>query len=105
MARRSSGGRSAPRAAPRAAPLVRPHLQLLLRVVDLFSEELITIAQGMAFGTGSAMAHRAVDAVMGPRTIQHETVATEATAAAATPMGNAVGSDACGSTQRLSRLR
>ena len=25
-------------------------------------------------GTGSAMAHRAVDAVMGPRTIQHETV-------------------------------
>eukprot|EP00244_Chara_vulgaris_P010585 TRINITY_DN491_c0_g1_i10.p1 TRINITY_DN491_c0_g1~~TRINITY_DN491_c0_g1_i10.p1 ORF type:complete len:140 (+),score=26.36 TRINITY_DN491_c0_g1_i10:367-786(+) len=26
-----------------------------------------TIAQGMAFGTGSAVAHRAVDAVMGPR--------------------------------------
>jgi glutamyl-tRNA reductase len=26
----------------------------------------------MAFGTGSAMAHRVVDAVMGPRTIQHE---------------------------------
>lgn len=31
-----------------------------------------TIAQGMAFGTGSAVAHRAVDAVVGPRTIQHE---------------------------------
>ncbi|XP_042059052.1 uncharacterized protein C6C3.02c-like isoform X2 [Salvia splendens] len=42
-----------------------------------------TIAQGMAFGTGSAMAHRAVDAVMGPRTIQHETVASEALAAPA----------------------
>jgi hypothetical protein len=26
----------------------------------------------MAFGTGSAVAHRAVDAVVGPRTIQHE---------------------------------
>lgn len=28
----------------------------------------------MAFGTGSAVAHRAVDAVVGPRTIQHEHV-------------------------------
>lgn len=26
-----------------------------------------TVAQGMAFGTGSAMAHRAVDAVLGSR--------------------------------------
>ncbi|WMV50908.1 hypothetical protein MTR67_044293 [Solanum verrucosum] len=49
-----------------------------------------TIAQGMAFGTGSAVAHRAVDAVMGPRTIQHETVVAEAAAAAP------AGSDACG---------
>ena len=53
-----------------------------------------TIAQGMAFGTGSAMAHRAVDAVMGPRTIQHEAVVSEASAAAA-PVGNTVGSDSC----------
>jgi hypothetical protein len=53
-----------------------------------------TIAQGMAFGTGSAMAHRAVDAVMGPRTIQHETVVSEA-AASATPMANATPSDSC----------
>jgi len=30
-----------------------------------------TIVQGMAFGTGSAMAHRAVDGVMGPRTVEH----------------------------------
>lgn len=49
---------------------------------------------GMAFGTGSAVAHRAVDAVMGPRTIQHETVAAaapEAAAATSSPY-----SDACG---------
>ncbi|KAL2343851.1 hypothetical protein Fmac_005136 [Flemingia macrophylla] len=57
-----------------------------------------TIAQGMAFGTGSAVAHRAVDAVMGPRTIQHETVVSEAAAAAAAPApptANAFGGDAC----------
>ncbi|MBA0856099.1 hypothetical protein Goshw_023294, partial [Gossypium schwendimanii] len=51
-----------------------------------------TIAQGMAFGTGSAVAHRAVDAVMGPRTIQHETVVSEAAAA---PANSFTGSDAC----------
>ena len=49
---------------------------------------------GMAFGTGSAMAHRAVDAVMGPRTIQHETVVSEAAAAA--PAAPAMNTDACG---------
>lgn len=51
----------------------------------------------MTFGTGSAVAHRAVDAVMGPRTIQHETVASggaEAVAATA-PGPNMGGSDAC----------
>lgn len=41
----------------------------------------------MAFGTGSAVAHRAVDAVMGPRTIQHEGVET-ASASAAPAAGN-----------------
>ncbi|KAI5661316.1 hypothetical protein M9H77_20639 [Catharanthus roseus] len=55
-----------------------------------------TIAQGMAFGTGSAVAHRAVDAVMGPRTIQHETVVSEAAAAAPPAPASIVGgSDAC----------
>ncbi|RRT78141.1 hypothetical protein B296_00027539 [Ensete ventricosum] len=44
------------------------HLQLLGGIGS-------TIAQGMAFGT---IAHRAVDAVVGPRTIQHETVVSEA---------------------------
>ena len=52
-----------------------------------------TIAQGMAFGTGSAVAHRAVDSIMGPRTIQHENVASEAPAAGTNSLS---GSDACG---------
>mmetsp|Transcript_10062 Transcript_10062/g.11455 ORF Transcript_10062/g.11455 Transcript_10062/m.11455 type:complete len:183 (+) Transcript_10062:45-593(+) len=30
------------------------------------------IMQGMAFGGGSAVAHRAVDAIAGPRTVNHE---------------------------------
>ena len=50
----------------------------------------------MAFGTGSAMAHRAVDAVMGPRTIQHESVVSEAAAAAAAPASPMMNADACG---------
>ncbi|KAL2623499.1 hypothetical protein R1flu_003704 [Riccia fluitans] len=33
-----------------------------------------TVAEGMAFGTGSAIAHRAADAIVGHRTIQHEHV-------------------------------
>ncbi|CAL1370395.1 unnamed protein product [Linum trigynum] len=53
-----------------------------------------TIAQGMAFGTGSAVAHRAVDAVMGPRTIQHETVGAEAAVPAAT--ASSMSADGCG---------
>lgn len=54
---------------------------------------LCFITLGLAFGTGSAVAHRAVDSVMGPRTIQHETVASEAPSS--TPMSGAGGSDAC----------
>lgn len=50
----------------------------------------------MAFGTGSAVAHRAVDAVMGPRTIQHEAVVSEAAAAVPAPTAsNMGGSDVC----------
>ena len=44
------------------------------------------------------MAHRAVDAVLGPRTIKHETVATEAAASTPAPAPTANtfgGSDAC----------
>jgi len=31
-----------------------------------------TMFQGAALGTGSAMAHRAMDSVMGPRTVVHD---------------------------------
>ncbi|XP_043712164.1 coiled-coil-helix-coiled-coil-helix domain-containing protein 2 [Telopea speciosissima] len=104
MARRSSGGRPAPRAAPRPAAMRNPP-QPASRAPppapaqsgsggSMLGGLGATIAQGMAFGTGSAVAHRAVDAVLGPRTVQHETVASEATAAPA-PTMNGVGSDAC----------
>lgn len=36
-----------------------------------------SVAQGMAFGGGSAVAHRAVDAIAGPRTMQVEHVNQE----------------------------
>ncbi|OMP01564.1 hypothetical protein CCACVL1_03058 [Corchorus capsularis] len=44
------------------------------------------------------MAHRAVDAVRGPRTIQHETVVTEGAAAPApaATTNSLASSDACG---------
>jgi hypothetical protein len=59
---------------------------------------MYAIPIGMAFGTGSAMAHRAVDAVLGPRTIQHETVVSEAAAAAPAPAPAPMmnGADSCG---------
>lgn len=50
----------------------------------------------MAFGTGSAVAHRAVDAVMGPRTIQHEAVVSEAVSGPSAATSSLGGSDACG---------
>ena len=49
------------------------------------------IVLGMSFGTSSAMAHRAVDAVMGQQTVQHEIVVSEAAAPAAPVMDG----DAC----------
>ncbi|KQK13749.1 uncharacterized protein C6C3.02c [Brachypodium distachyon] len=102
MPRRSSG-RSAPRPAPRAAPVRNPPQPVRQAPPPaptqsggggILSGIGSTIAQGMAFGTGSAVAHRAVDAVMGPRTIQHENVVSEAVATPA-PMGNTAGSGSC----------
>ncbi|OUZ99760.1 CHCH [Macleaya cordata] len=106
---RRSGGRPAPRAAPRAParnpPQPASHAPPPAPVQGGGGGSMLgglgaTIAQGMAFGTGSAVAHRAVDAVMGPRTIQHETVVSEATAAPAPAMNNGGGSDACNIHQR-----
>ncbi|KAJ4962306.1 hypothetical protein NE237_022245 [Protea cynaroides] len=110
MARRSSGGR--PAARPAARPASRPasvrnppqpasHAPPPAPAQSGSGGSMLqglgsTIAQGMAFGTGSAIAHRAVDAVVGPRTIQHETVVSEAAATAPVPTMNSVGgSDAC----------
>ncbi|XP_039018466.1 uncharacterized protein C6C3.02c-like [Hibiscus syriacus] len=108
MPRRSSG-RSASRPAPRPAPAPArsPPPQPAHRAPppalaqsgggSMLGGIGSTIAQGMAFGTGSAVAHRAVDAVMGPRTIQHETVVSEAAAASApeAAANSFSGSDAC----------
>ncbi|KAL3843798.1 hypothetical protein ACJIZ3_001201 [Penstemon smallii] len=123
MPRRSSGGRSARPARP--APARNPPPQKVrYHIMHFDSEPMIlltyavnnapppapvqsssggsmlsgigsTIAQGMAFGTGSAVAHRAVDAVIGPRTIQHETVASEAAGTPAPAAPSMGGSDAC----------
>ncbi|KAL6502434.1 hypothetical protein OROHE_024439 [Orobanche hederae] len=92
MARRSSGGRSA-RPAPRPVarnppPQPAHHAPPPAPVQSGSGGSMLgnlgsTVAQGMVFGTGSAVAHRAVDAVLGPRTIQHETVVSEASGAAA----------------------
>lgn len=50
----------------------------------------------MAFGTGSAVAHRAVDAVMGPRVIQHESVdSSAAPSSVPTAASNVGGSEVC----------
>ncbi|XP_021727135.1 coiled-coil-helix-coiled-coil-helix domain-containing protein 10, mitochondrial-like [Chenopodium quinoa] len=103
MPRRSGGGRSAPRP---TAPPVRNPPQPAQRAPppapapascggSMLGGLNATIAQGVAFGTGSAVAHRAVDAVVGPRTIQHETVVNEAAGASPASVNNNVG-DACG---------
>ncbi|KAK9166836.1 hypothetical protein Scep_002027 [Stephania cephalantha] len=103
MPRRSSG-RPAPRAPPRPAPVrnapqpaspAPPPAPVHGGGGSILSGIGSTIAQGMAFGTGSAVAHRAVDAVMGPRTVQHETVVSEASSAPAPAMNSMNGSDAC----------
>jgi len=48
-----------------------------------------TIAQGMQWGVGTAIANRAVDAVMGPRTmnVEHTNAPAPAAAASMAPAG------------------
>jgi len=102
MARRS-GGRPAPRAAPRrpvqsppqAATRAAPPATAQPQSGSLMGSIGSTIAQGLAFGGGSAVAHRAVDSIMGPRTIQVENTGPEATSASPSVMSNAAGSDSC----------
>lgn len=52
-----------------------------------------TIAQGLAFGTGSAVANRAVDSIMGPRTVVHEHIG--ASESGGQPLAQPVSADAC----------
>ncbi|MCD7459053.1 hypothetical protein HAX54_039897, partial [Datura stramonium] len=81
--------------------MLLPQLPCKVVVVDSMLGGIgSTIAKGMTiscgvatFGTGSVVAHRAVDAFMGPRTIQHETVVSEETVAP-TPTISRAGSDA-----------
>lgn len=103
MARRISRGRPAPPAAPchpvqnppQAASRAAPPAPAQPQSGSLMGSIGSTIAQGMAFGGESAIAHRVVDAVMGPRTIQVESAAARATTATSPAMGGAAGSDSC----------
>ncbi|KAL0888257.1 hypothetical protein Bca101_012240 [Brassica carinata] len=110
MPRRSSGGSSGYRARPapaRPAPARNPPPQTVKhapppataqpqRSGSVFGGIGSTIADGMAWGTGNAISHRVMDAVMGPRTIKHETVVSEAApASAASPVANSTGSASC----------
>lgn len=68
-------------------------LQVLVNFIYLC---LVCWWAGLAFGTGSAVAHRAVDAVIGPRVIHHESVASSAPAAAPASNSSSLGgADAC----------
>ncbi|KVH99685.1 hypothetical protein Ccrd_022078 [Cynara cardunculus var. scolymus] len=70
---RSSGAISRPAPQPAKSPSPAPQ-QSRPTTGGLGS----VVAEGMAFGAGNAVAHRAVDSMMGPRVIQLETVTPSA---------------------------
>jgi len=88
---RSAGGRAPSRPVGRRAPPPAPvhnapppaPMQQSGGGGSMLGGLASTIAQGMAFGTGSAVAHRAVDSIMGPRTVQHEYAQQEGSGSAA----------------------
>ncbi|KAE8709774.1 hypothetical protein F3Y22_tig00110328pilonHSYRG00419 [Hibiscus syriacus] len=103
MPRRSSGGRSVPRPAARApannAPLKPASYAPPPTPVQKGNGFGAAIVDGIGWGVGTVMAHRAADAIVGPRVIKHETVASSEPAASAAPApntNNLVNSDACG---------
>lgn len=53
----------------------------------MFSGLMGSVVTGAAMGTGSAMAHRAVDSFMGPRTVVHDHQGGPEAPAPAAPMG------------------
>ncbi|GJS08227.1 coiled-coil-helix-coiled-coil-helix domain-containing protein 10, mitochondrial [Tanacetum coccineum] len=91
MGRRSSGGRSSyRRSAPKTSKSTTPARASSGSSVPVKSEPrsggfvanmVATVADGFIWSTGNAMAHRAMDAIMGPRTIQIENVPAAASAA------------------------
>ncbi|XP_028787162.1 uncharacterized protein LOC114743127 isoform X2 [Neltuma alba] len=99
MPRGGSGGRAGRSAPPRARkppqPVYHPPPPAPVQTGDDRSF-LGTVFDGLAFGTGAEVAHRAVGAVMGPRAVRHETVGSQPVAAAApAPTENSLGGDAC----------
>jgi len=66
---------AAPHHAPAPAGAAAPPMPMQQTQVGsgggMMSGLLGTVVQGMAFGTGSAVAHRAVDAIAGPRQVEH----------------------------------
>ncbi|GMJ15229.1 hypothetical protein like AT5G09570 [Hibiscus trionum] len=104
MPRRSSGGRSAQRPAARASSKNAPSKPASSAPppapVQKGNGIGAAVVDGIGWGIGTAIAHRAVDAVVGPRVIKHETVASsEAAAPAPAPAPNTntlMNSDACG---------
>ncbi|CAM6050457.1 unnamed protein product [Sphagnum compactum] len=99
---RSAGGRAPSRPVGRRAPPPAPvhnapppaPMQQSGGGGSMLGGLASTIAQGMAFGTGSAVAHRAVDSVMGPRTVQHEYAQQEGSGSAA-PVASSGSVDSC----------
>lgn len=79
----SSAAASHAPAAPAAAPSAMAPMAAPQQSGGMMSGIIGGIAQGFMFGTGSAVAHRAVDAVMGPRTIVHEQAPSKDAPAAA----------------------
>ncbi|KAL4297805.1 hypothetical protein GQ457_12G016820 [Hibiscus cannabinus] len=102
MPRRRSGGRSAPRPAARAPSKNAPSKPASSAPPPAHVQKGnglgAAIVDGIGWGVGTAMAHRAVDAIVGPRVIKHETVASsEPAAPAPAPNTNTLkNSDACG---------
>ncbi|KAK6245792.1 hypothetical protein QUC31_000568 [Theobroma cacao] len=114
MPRRNSAGRSAPRpaaSAPSRNPPPQPAASAPPPAPGLSGSGSVaggigaTIADGLAWGTGTAIAHRAVDSIFGPWVVKHETVASSEPAAAAPApnMNSLANSDACdGQSKALS---
>ncbi|XP_024368989.1 uncharacterized protein [Physcomitrium patens] len=100
---RQRSSRPAPRPVARQAPPPAPVRQAHPPAVPqqsqggggMLSGIGSTIAQGLAFGTGSAVAHRAVDSVMGPRTVVHEHVGGQPDSGGQAPLAQPVSADAC----------